>query len=263
MPVSPAVPLKAQPASPDSADVLLLQQVKLLYAGLPVSQAVTLLNGVVLAAVQSVVIEPPRVIAWLAALMLVAVARIVLGSLFRRAWPSSDEIFRWRAYFLAGAVASGMVWGSTAFVLYPESSLAHQVFIAFVLGGMVVGAMVQLMSVFQLLSCSHCARCCRRSYVISSLEITSIMRWHGWVCFSCSPMLVMGKRIHCIITASLQLRFENRELIVHLTSSKERVESSNRDLLAAQEALKRSNEVLESSGCRTHRGAADSRSSEE
>ena len=54
MPVLPAVPLKAQPTSPDPADVLLLQQVKLLYAGLPVSQAVTLLNGVVLAAVQSV-----------------------------------------------------------------------------------------------------------------------------------------------------------------------------------------------------------------
>jgi len=91
MPVLPAVPLKAQPTSPDSADVLLLQQVKLLYAGLPVSQAVTLLNGVVLAAVQSVVIEPPRVIAWLAALMVVAVVRIVLGNLFRRACPSSDE----------------------------------------------------------------------------------------------------------------------------------------------------------------------------
>src|SRR5436305_14299204 len=108
MPILPAVPLKAQPASPDSADVLLLQQVKLLYAGLPVSQAVTLLNGVVLAAVQSVVIEPPCVVAWLAALMLVAVARIVLGSLFLRSCPSSDQIPRWRAYFYARALASGM-----------------------------------------------------------------------------------------------------------------------------------------------------------
>ena len=245
MPVLPAVPLKAQPTSPDSADVLLLQQVKLLYAGLPVSQAVTLLNGVVLAAVQSVVIEPPCVIAWLAALMVVAVARIVLGNLFRRACPSSDEIFRWRAYFLAGAVASGMVWGSTAFVLYPESSLAHQVFIAFVLGGMVVGAMVQLMSVFPAFVlfalCTLLPTIVR--YFLAGDYIHYAMAWMS-VLFLLA-MLVMGKRIHCIITASLQLRFENRELIAHLTSSKERVESSNRDLLAAQEALKRSNEVLE------------------
>src|SRR5262245_10792862 len=117
---SSVVPVKAQTASAGSAELLLLEQVRLLYASLPVSQVVTVLNGILLAFVQSFVIEPARAIGWLVGLILVAIARIVLDIQFRRASPSAVDISRWRTYFLTGALASAMVWGSTAFILFPE-----------------------------------------------------------------------------------------------------------------------------------------------
>ena len=246
MRISSAVPMNAQSAPAGSAELLLLEQVRLLYASLPVSQTVTLLNGILLAAIQSFVVEPARAISWFVCLMLVSLARIILGSQFRRASHSAADISRWRAYFLAGALAAGMVWGSTAFVLYPQDSLEHQLFIAFVLGGTVIGAMVQLMSVFQAFAlftlCALVPTILR--YLFAGDYIHYAMSGMGALFLL--AVLVMGKRIHDTLTASLQLRFENRELIVHLTDAKENVESINRDLLGAQQALTRSNEVLES-----------------
>ena len=246
MRVSLAAPVNAQNGPAGSAELLALEQVRLLYASLPVSQTVTLLNGILLAGVQSFVVEPARAIGWLVCLMLVSLARIILGRRFRRAPYSTANIFRWRTYFLAGALASGMVWGSTAFILYPPDSLEHQLFIAFVLGGMVIGAMVQLMSVFQAFAlftvCALLPTIVR--YLFAGDHIHYAMSGMG-VLFLLA-VLVMGKRIHDTLTASLQLRFENRELIVHLTDAKENVESINRDLLGAQQALTRSNEALES-----------------
>ena len=246
MPVSPAVPVSAQTAPVGSAELLLLEQVRLLYASLRVSQTVTLLNGILLAAVQSFVIEPARAIGWLVCLMLVALGRIVLGYRFRRASHSAADISRWRAYFLAGALASGLVWGSTALVLYPQDSLAHQVFTAFVLGGMVIGSMVQLMPVFQAFVLF--ALCTLLPTIVRYLFAGDYIHYamSGMGALFLLAVLVMGKRIHETLTASLQLRFENRELIIHLTDAKERVEFINRDLLGAQQALKSSNEVLES-----------------
>lgn len=246
MAVSSAVPLKRHTAAAESAQLLLLEQVKLLYAGLPVSQAVTLLNGILLATVLSLVIEPARVIGWFLALTLVSLARMLLGRQFQRTSHSAADVSRWRAYFLAGAIASGMVWGSTAFIMFAADSLVHQVFTAFVLGGMVIGAMVQLMPVFQAFVlfalCTLLPTILR--YLFASDYLHHAMGGMG-VLFLIA-VFIMGKRIHNTIIASLQLRFENHELVVHLTKTKERVESTNRDLLGAQQALKTANEVLES-----------------
>jgi hypothetical protein len=87
------------------AESVSVEQVKLLYANLRVSQAVALVNGVVLAIVQSIVIEARQVVIWLACLFLVTLARDVLGLRFARSAASVENILRWRAYFLVGAVS--------------------------------------------------------------------------------------------------------------------------------------------------------------
>ena len=66
------------------AESVLAEQVKLLYANLPVSQAVAMVNGVVLAIVQSSVIEAPQVLSWLACLVLTTICRGLLGFRFTR-----------------------------------------------------------------------------------------------------------------------------------------------------------------------------------
>jgi len=89
--------------------LVLVEQVRLLYAGLPLSQTVALVNGVVLAAVQAIVIEAAIVIFWLASLALVTLGRFAVGALFKRASASAGETARWLARFRGGVIAAGIV----------------------------------------------------------------------------------------------------------------------------------------------------------
>ena len=136
-------------ASPhDAAELLRLEQVRLAYDQVTTSQLVAVLNAVVFVAVQCLVIAPPVLVGWLSAVCLLALVRIAGGAAFRRAAPQPAEIERWRTYVIAGAAASGIVWGSTAVFLFPPMNIAHQVFVAFMVGGMVAGSMTTLGPVF-------------------------------------------------------------------------------------------------------------------
>lgn len=227
-------------------DSVLVEQVKLLYANLRVSQSVALVNGVVLVIVQSTVVETRQVVGWIACLTVVTLGRGVLGLLFARTSASIENISRWRAYFLAGAVASGLVWGSTALLLYPPDSVVHQVFIAFVLAGMVAGSttlLTPVFPVFVLFALGTLVPIIVRFTLVVD-DIHYAMAGMGTIFLL--AMLAVGRRIHATIAQSLRLRFENRDLIAYLTNEKAHVEAINADLVATQEALKRSNEALES-----------------
>lgn len=46
----------------------------------------------------------------------------------------------WQHGFVAAALSSGLCWGSLSLFLFPETSLLHQAFLTFVLGGVCAGA---------------------------------------------------------------------------------------------------------------------------
>jgi signal transduction histidine kinase len=58
-------------------------------------------------------------------------------------------------------------------------------------------------------------------------------------------ILVTGKRVHDTIAQSMQLGFENRELVVDLTQARQNLQDANADLLRTQETLRAANEELE------------------
>jgi diguanylate cyclase (GGDEF)-like protein len=233
---------KPQPDRDDLPEVL---QIKLLYSHLPASQAVALANGVLLAIVLSSVIEPAPILGWLAALILVTLARVYLGILFGRSSPPRAGVLVWRTYFLVGAVASGLMWGSTALLLYAPESTIHQVFLAFVLGGMVIGAAAMLTPMFLVFalfaSCALLPLIAR--YLVTGDPIHNAMGVMGVIFWL--AMLIVGKRIHDTVAESLRLRSENQELIVYLTDTAKHVASLNSDLIATQNDLRRTNEALE------------------
>jgi len=116
------------------------------YDQLPIALLVNLVNGVLLAVILWGAVSPWAIGLWLALLTLVTVLRYALLSSFRRAPGLAPGTAYWRRRFVAGACAVGVVWGLAGSVLFPASSFAYQAFLAFVLGGMVAGA-VPLLSV--------------------------------------------------------------------------------------------------------------------
>lgn len=244
--VSPENAGAAEPTSPAVADAISVEEVKLLYANLPLSQSVALVNGAVLAIVQFNVVEAGRITLWLACLVALMLVRRVAAQRFTRTAPSGEDIRQWRGYFFAGVAASALVWGSTALLLYPPDSVPHQTFIAFMLGGMVAGSMTVLTPVFSMFAL-FTVGALTPIIVRFALEASNM---HYAMAAMCTvfllAMLAIGKRIHTTIDQTLRLRFENRDLITHLKREKAQVESINANLLSAQEELRKSNEGLES-----------------
>ncbi|RKT43857.1 GGDEF domain-containing protein [Thiocapsa rosea] len=110
------------------------------YRQLPIALVVSLVNALLLTGVLWGGIEKATLLIWLACLVSVTAFR------FRTLRAFSDPQRRirvddavWRRVFVAGACAAGFVWGGAGLFLFHPSSLAHQVFLAFVLGGMVAG----------------------------------------------------------------------------------------------------------------------------
>ena len=71
---------------------------------------------------------------------LISVARFLLARRYWRAAPPSLQAPKWGAAFAIGAGLSGAGWGAAGILLYPETDLANQVFLIFILGGMMLGA---------------------------------------------------------------------------------------------------------------------------
>jgi PAS domain S-box-containing protein len=78
--------------------------------------------------------------AWFSILMLVALIRIFQIVTFEKTAEKTRDFHKWGRRLVVGYTITGLLWGSTAIFLFPVNSVEHQVFIAFVLSGMVAGA---------------------------------------------------------------------------------------------------------------------------
>jgi len=204
-------------------DLLRVEQVRLVYEQLLPSQLVAVLNAVVFVAVQSLVIPAPVLVAWLAAVCVLALIRIAGGIAFRGAAPQAGQIGRWRLYAIAGAAASGIVWGSAAWLLYPPMNVAHQVFVAFILGGMVAGSVTTLAPVFPAFL-AYALLTLVPAAVRFPLQQEYVHYAMGWlILVFLAAVIVIARRSHEHMSDMLRLRIENAGLTGELHATRERL----------------------------------------
>ena len=163
-------------APPDPG--ILVPQIAQSFRQLPISLIVNLAIGLILAAVLWNAVPAPALLTWSGLLIVVTGARFLTLRAFRNAAPRTEpEQVVWTRYFLAGACAAGVVWGVAGILLFHPSSFPHQVLLAFVLGGMVAGAVPLLSSV------SHAYRC----FAIPAVVPISVR------------MMLVGDQIHLVM----------------------------------------------------------------
>jgi signal transduction histidine kinase len=238
--------------NPCHAQEISASQIELLYKQLPSALIATAVNAAILALILWREVSPLLMIGWLLAIGALVAVRYRLLRAYVQAQPTSADSLRWAQFFLFGVVANGLLWGSAGFFLFVEHSYVHQIFLGFVLAGMIAGAMSTL-SPF---------RGAFLAFLLPALlpYTVQVLRQGGDVHFAMGGMLllfvtmmwVISERLHATVAESLRLRFDNLDLLSDLTSARDHQNAVNQELSAqilekqkAQRELQESCEKLE------------------
>jgi diguanylate cyclase (GGDEF)-like protein/PAS domain S-box-containing protein len=209
---------------------ILAEQVRRIYVLSPIGLIATVVNSLLVFFFLWNVMPRTVLAAWIAAIMLVSAFRIALVLSYKRARPGPAGARTWANRFLAGLAVIGLAWGSIGFFPFSSDSLVHQVFAAFVLGGMAGGAA----ATFSVLKYGYAA------FSIPALAPLAIrlllagdfllIAMGGMLSFYGLLLWGVSRQNYRANRTSLLLRYENREMIECLKSAREALQA-HRDLL--------------------------------
>ncbi|MFC1749758.1 hypothetical protein ACFL2V_13235, partial [Pseudomonadota bacterium] len=123
---------------------LLGEQTRMLYDAAWTSSLASLVNGSILVFVLWSVVDHLTLTIWLLVLVLVMATRLSIYRLYRKASSSETKIVPWARCVVGGSLAAALLWGGAVIWLFPSDSIGHQVFVAFVIGGMCASAVTNL-----------------------------------------------------------------------------------------------------------------------
>ena len=216
-----------------------VEKTRLLYNGAEFTFLAILLNSILVVIVLWSVIPPGHLLCWFGLCCFATLLRSLLVREYDRASEESLREVDWKNRYLAGAFTSGVLWGVLGYLLLPEDSIGHQMFVVFVLAGMSAGAVGVLSS----------ARHGVSAFIIPSLLPLAIrfllfgtmigFVMAGMVVIFMGIMVITSWKIHESITSNIIYRFANHELIDDIRASKERVERLYRELVVEVEHRKR------------------------
>ncbi len=201
--------------------------VRQLYKHAPIGIVATIANSFILTFILWNVIPHSILISWLSATVSISFLRYLSLCKYWRSSPTSAEACRWATWFIIGIALSGIIWGFAGIFLFSVDSIAHQVFLAFVIGGMVAaaaGTFSIIMKAFLAYSLPALAPIIMRFFVIGD-DIHLAMGAMGLL-FGLL-MFFTAKRVNAAIVSSLKLQFENRDLVESLAVEKKRLEILN------------------------------------
>src|SRR5262249_32200554 len=166
-------------------------------------------------------------LAWLTVMATVTAGRGLLLWMYYRAAPPIEQHLRWRTWFIIGAGCAGLVWGSAGIFLFAQDSQAHQIFFAFVLGGMITGAVAML---------SWVEGAFIAFLLPAAVPIIVQFFVHGGEMFVAmgilsvifiAALVTTSHYLHTAVTESLSLRFEKADLVRDLSLSESQTTAAN------------------------------------
>ncbi len=221
------------------------EQVTQLYRAAPLGIIASLINAVFLVVVLRLEVPLFNLFIWFVCLLGVSLIRAILLWQFHRTSVKTGDYERWQNLFLAGLFTIAATWGSVAIFIYPESSLAHQVFIAFLIGGMVAGAAGTLSFVpgAFLVFCVPALGPLVACFILQGDEIHILM---GVILLLFSTLLFFTSRRNVKMVKSIFfLKLKNIDLIADLENTNAELKSENTKRRNSQAELEKHREHLE------------------
>jgi len=197
----------------------------------------TLINSLILSLILWNVAPKISVVIWFISLVSVSLVRYFLQKSYSKLTPALENAKKWEKLFLLTLVVSGAVWGSAAIFLFPWDSIAHQVFIAFVLGGMVAGSV----GVFSVVITAFFTFSIPALLPILIVFFNSNDEIHiamGFMLFLFwLIMLLTAKSLNKTILTSMSLKHENADLVSGLQAEIEERRKIEKELLRKNEEI--------------------------
>jgi signal transduction histidine kinase/CheY-like chemotaxis protein len=223
------------------------EQVRTLYRQSPWIYALNPLNAAVVGAVLWAPARGRLIVAWVFATALVAAARGVLRDRFLAADARPADPWAWR--YVAGAAASGVLWGAGSVLLYTSGDHAVELILIFVLGGMSAGAAGTLayhLPAFFAFAAPTILPISVRM-LLEGGALHAAMGALGLVYGA--ALAVIARNTNRAVGRSFRLGFDNEALLGRLTRAQAELEDANRTLeRRVQErsaALKKQDEALQ------------------
>jgi len=193
----------------DKANIL-AYQVEQLYASALPALVATIINASILSVVLWLVIDQNIILSWLIAVIFVSLVRSAVVFHYKKTQTTKDVAYWYRLFFI-GTLISSFLWGLSPLLLFPESDIARQVFLAFVVGGMVAGSLTTLshikILIYTFLSATLIPLLLR--FYISDSELALSMGVMLTLYFI--MMLVAATRTHNNILQNIYLHLESIE----------------------------------------------------
>ncbi|AEJ02113.1 diguanylate cyclase/phosphodiesterase with PAS/PAC sensor(s) [Nitrosomonas sp. Is79A3] len=229
----------------DHAAELLAEQIKLLYQQAPKALIVSLIIAAALTFVFWNLVAKVWLVGWLAAIYLLTFARFLLIKSYFRKNPAITESPVWGRRFLIGTLLSGVLWGIAGSILFVSGSAMHQLFLAYLLGGMVAGAMATLSSYKWAFPAFSIPVVLPFTYQVvtheSDIHLILALTYLLFV----FAMGSISHRLHHTVSDSLKFRFENFDLLKRLIQAKNHQNAINRVLQTQIAEKDRSQKALQ------------------
>jgi two-component system, sensor histidine kinase len=217
------------------------EQARFIHRSVPVSVTGGLVAVCLTVVVFRDVVAGRLLYSWLAAFAFLTLLRVPGWLIFRRVSFDQETSRRWLREASAASLASGILWGLGALFLYPPGQLAYQYTFAIALVFMAVACLFSygphyltflaffvpalapgIIGMAALGGAQHCA------VAVGLLMIGLVVLWSR-------------RSLYAMFLKSLQLRFENVELIEQLTVQRNTAESAKETAEAAREAAESAN----------------------
>ncbi|SMC19483.1 Signal transduction histidine kinase [Andreprevotia lacus DSM 23236] len=213
---------------PDQSPAVKLHTTQLLYRNVAVGQWMSIVNATLLAGVAMTQFRWPYVLVWWGLALLTAAYRLRLARDFHRAEINEVTVDDWLRRYVLSAPVSGLIWGVGVVPFMVGGTDTLRFFIAFVLGGMVAGAVPILSAVLPVL----------QSYAFLMIVPETIANlFHGGyygAIFSVMSLLFLfgilrsAQFFNEMLTDSIKVAQDQRRLVADLEEAREVSESASR-----------------------------------
>ncbi len=262
--MSPSLPSESTPLSPSHASTQkdepsdfrsklhFNQQVHQLFSLAPYGILGSLINSGILVALLWTIVPRQSIALWFLGILIINGLWSILLYRYRQETQHEATVDQWVNWFMAGNFVSGCAWGIGGVVMYPSTSIGHEVFLTFVFGGMIAGATALYTSYFPAFLAFALPTATPLTFLFFSRGDSLHISMGAMGLLFVVIMTMTAKRNQTMILESLALHHENSRLINNVTKARDRAQALNDSLTQEishrariEEELRRHQEHLE------------------